>query len=71
MEQKKSNNIKSIIVIVIIALIVFIGINSCSSGGHAPGYGKTNKCTICGKPATHKTSNYGFCNKHWNKATGN
>ena len=39
--------------------------------GHAPGYGDTAHCTICGAPATHKTSNYGYCDKHWKDATGN
>lgn len=24
--------------------------------------------TICGKAATHKNTNYGFCDKHWGDA---
>lgn len=60
------------IISVILALVMLFSVltlfSACDSG-HAPGYGKTNKCTICGKKATHKTSKYGFCDKHWKKAT--
>lgn len=38
-------------------------------GGHASGYGNTSKCTICGKPATHHSTNYGYCDQHWKDAT--
>ncbi len=57
----------SIIVIIIIILMIFLSFigNSC---GNAPGYGNTSKCTICGRTATHKTSNYGFCDNHWKNA---
>ena len=44
-------------------------LTGCS--GHAPGYGDTSRCTICGARATHKTSHYGYCDKHWKDATGN
>ncbi len=55
---------------VLIAMLV-VGImcmSACSR--HAPGYGNTSKCTICGKPATHSTENYGYCDEHWKDATG-
>ena len=63
-------NFKMILVLIIVVCLVFGLLSSCFNGGHAPGYKKTNKCTICRKPATHKTSNYGFCDKHWKKASG-
>ncbi len=59
------------LIAIILVVVLIDGLFSmCSDDGHAPGYGKTSKCTICGKTATHKTSNYGFCDKHWKKATG-
>lgn len=48
-------------------LIAQVILSGCS--GHAPGYGNTSKCTICGAPATHKTANYGYCDEHWKDAT--
>lgn len=68
MNQKKSILNKKIILIAVMALMLVLGICACRSG-HAPGYGNTGKCTICGKTAAHKTSNYGFCTKHWKEAT--
>ena len=53
---------------VIFMVSILVGLTACSS--HAPGYGNTSKCTICNKTATHKTSNYGYCDKHWKDATG-
>ena len=58
---------KRLLCLLLVILIVF---SLCACGGHAPGYGNTSKCTICGKKATHKTSNYGYCDTHWKKATG-
>ena len=58
-------NVKSILVFAVIIFVVVALIMSCSNNGHAPGYGNPNKCTICGKPATHKYTNYGYCDKHW------
>lgn len=55
-----------IIFIVILIFSILGGMNN----GHAPGYGDTSRCTICGKPATHYSSNYGFCDEHWKTATG-
>lgn len=63
----KKSKLICVIVLLVIMLSVLVG---CSDDGHAPGYGNTNKCTICGKNATHKTSNYGFCDKHWKNAIG-
>lgn len=69
MNSSKKGGNTGIIIILVIAII--IGLVSCGgSGGHAPGYGNTSKCTICGKAATHKTSNYGYCTKHWQQAIG-
>lgn len=59
---------KTFFIIFAIALVIFIAVKSCSSDGHAPGYGNTSKCTICGKSATHQSDNYGFCDTHWKKA---
>ncbi len=57
--------------IVFIALIFVLLLSMCGgNSGHAPGYGNTGKCTICGKSATHHSSNYGFCGKHWTEAAG-
>ena len=63
-------NIKGILVLILVACLMFGLLGSCFSGGHAPGYGNTSKCTICGRTATHKTSNYGFCDTHWADAIG-
>lgn len=56
---------------IIMALVLGTLTATCTActNGHAPGYGNTSKCTICGKTATHKTSNYGYCDKHWADAT--
>lgn len=58
------------IVCLILAMMMMAMFAMGSGSDHAPGYGNTSKCTICGKPATHKTSNYGYCDKHWKAATG-
>ena len=64
--NNKGGKVFGIIIIIIIAVLV---LTMCGgSSGHAPGYGNTKKCTICGKPATHSTSNYGYCDKHWKDA---
>lgn len=63
-------NFKTIVLLVVTVIMLFAVISSCTDDGHAPGYKNTSKCTICGKPATHKTDNYGFCNKHWKDAIG-
>ena len=55
------------LLLALLTLTLVLPLTACS--GHAPGYGKTDECTICGKKATHKTSNYGFCDKHWAEAT--
>ena len=71
MNQKKGSSGGTIALIVVIIICIVLGMSSCGGGsGHAPGYGNTSKCTICGKSATHKTSNYGYCDKHWKDATG-
>lgn len=70
-EKKSSGQGGKIAEVVVIILFVVIGMASCGdNSGHAPGYGDTSKCTICGKPATHHTSSYGYCDKHWEDATG-
>lgn len=63
----KANAIKHMILVMLI-IVMAISVIGCTNG-HAPGYGNTSKCTICGKTATHKTSNYGYCDKHWADAT--
>ena len=69
MNQKKGGTGGVIALIVVIIIFIAIGLASCGdSSGHAPGYGNTSKCTICGKPATHSTGNYGYCDKHWQDA---
>ncbi len=71
MNQKKGGAGGMIALIAVLIIFVVIGMSSCGgSSGHAPGYGNTSKCTICGKTATHHTSNYGYCDKHWKDATG-
>ena len=67
MNQKKGNGAGTFVLLVVIAILVIVGFASCGSD-HAPGYGNTSKCTICGKPATHHSTNYGFCDKHWQDA---
>lgn len=57
-----------IMIVTVLIMTMIFSVAGCSSD-HAPGYGNTSKCTICGKPATHKTSNYGYCDKHWADAT--
>lgn len=57
------NRNKKLLVISLIILMLFssmIVLSGCSED--------RSKCTICGKPATHHTSNYGFCDKHWESA---
>lgn len=67
MDGKKNGGNIAVIIVLVIAII--IGLASCGgSDGHAPGYGNTSKCTICGKPATHHSTNYGYCDKHWKDA---
>ncbi len=61
------SNIKRIAALALVLVMAFFMLSACS-GGHAPGYGNTSKCTICGKPATHSTGNYGYCDKHWQDA---
>lgn len=69
MDQKKNQATGQIAMIVLFIFFIVIGLASCGDGsGHAPGYGNTSKCTICGKSATHHTSNYGFCDEHWQDA---
>ena len=66
MVQNKGGSSAMIVVVIIFVVMAFI---SCgSNSGHAPGYGNTSKCTICGKSATHSTGNYGYCDKHWQDA---
>lgn len=60
--------LKRIFILVLVVVLLCSVLAGCFNGGHAPGYGNTSKCTICKKPATHKTSNYGFCDKHWEDA---
>lgn len=58
-------------IILIVGILIAILIHSCTNGDktrHAPGYGNTSECTICGKAATHRSNNYGFCDKHWQDA---
>mgnify|MGYP004524132563 FL=1 len=61
--------LKGYFAIIIVILLVFLIVGSCGNSNHVPGYGNTSKCTICGKPATHSTSKYGFCDEHWEDAT--
>lgn len=70
MNQKKGMSGVSKVFIIAVVMLIVIGMCSCGSNSeHAPGYGSTSKCTICGKTATHHSTNYGFCNKHWEDAT--
>ena len=62
------NRIFRYIAVVVMLLMLALVAAGCSD--HAPGYGQTDKCTICGKKATHSSTNYGFCDKHWKEATG-
>lgn len=55
-------------VIVVSLIIGMFFLSACSH--HAPGYGNTSKCTICGKSATHSAGDYGYCDEHWKDATG-
>lgn len=64
MKKNIVRRIAAAVLLVVIALVMA----GCSD--HAPGYGQTDRCTICKKPATHSTDNYGFCDKHWKEATG-
>lgn len=60
---------KKLLPVIIVVVLMCLLISMCGgNGGHAPGYGNTSKCTICGKAATHKSTNYGFCDKHWRDA---
>ncbi len=68
MNQKNNSNDKKLAIIIVIIAVIIAWLFSCS--GHAPGYGDTGKCTICGKTATHHSSNYGYCDEHWKDATG-
>lgn len=69
MNQNKGGAGGIIVLIVVLIIFILIGMSSCGGGsGHAPGYGNTSKCTICGKAATHHSSNYGYCDKHWQDA---
>lgn len=61
---------KSWLIIIVVAVLLVALFGSCSGNGHAPGYGNTSKCTICGKAATHHSTNYGFCDKHWKNVIG-
>lgn len=54
--------------LILCLLLTLVLVYACSSNGHAPGYGTTSKCTICNKPATHRSTNYGFCDRHWQDA---
>lgn len=67
--MKNFKRILTFILLLAMLVSMFAFLTACRSG-HAPGYGNTSKCTICGKKATHKTSNYGFCDKHWEDAIG-
>ena len=62
---------KKIILALFLLLCIFVLLpamfNGCY-GGHARHYGNTERCTICSKPATHRTDVYGFCDKHWQDA---
>jgi len=59
-------NGKGIVGIIIAALVLMFLLWSCSGGSDsATNRGNTSKCTICGKKATHSTSSYGYCDKHW------
>ena len=59
MNNNKAGMGKAIVVIIIVVIgIIVLGMSLCDNG-HAPGYGETNKCTICGKPATHSSHGYG------------
>lgn len=66
--MKGKINGETIGVVIVIIISIIMGIATFSDGDHAPGYGNKSKCTICGKPATHYSTNYGYCNKHWKNA---
>lgn len=60
---------KKLPLFILVFVLLCLLLSMCGgSGGHAPGYGNTSKCTICGKPATHHSANYGYCDKHWKDA---
>lgn len=58
------DTVKGWISLLIIIFFIAVIVGSCSGNGHAPGYGNTSKCTICGKTATHHGGHYGYCDKH-------
>ena len=62
------NLFKMLFFLIVVVLLLSLFVSIFDSGDHAPGYGNTSKCTICNKRATHSTSNYGFCDKHWEDA---
>ncbi len=62
-----NKKIRNVVLLILVVVLTAFTLTACY-GGHAPGYGNTRKCTICGKPATHSTENYGFCDTHWQKA---
>jgi len=61
-------NIAKRIAAAFMLLVLALAMAGCSD--HAPGYGQTDKCTICRKPATHSSANYGYCDEHWKDAIG-
>lgn len=65
----KTKRLIALVLLLVLCISVLALFSACDSG-HAPGYGDTTRCTICGKAATHKSTNYGFCDVHWEKATG-
>lgn len=48
--------------------IIGIGIFVMRGGGFSFGGASTDKCTICGKPATHEFQGSGYCNEHYTDA---
>lgn len=69
MKNNKGEGNNFIIFFIAIIVVAFL-LAQCEDDHHAPGYGDTSTCTICGKAATHHSSHYGYCNKHWKDATG-
>ena len=67
MEEKKARKIG--IIFVVAVMLFFALFDGCDggSGGSRSG-GSTNKCTICGKAATHTFQGYGYCTKHYKDA---
>ena len=60
-------------IIFVVALMLFFALiggcggGSSGSGGSGSG-GSTNKCTICGKAATHTFQGSGYCTNHYKDA---